>query len=610
MPDQVPQPVAIHAIPQAQDRSWKDSFGRMCQHPGFAPTPVQQAFMDVIAHCVAQGVHTLDDLGQAAIQAFQIPPDVARPSQQEGDWLGRMVYSAKWAVEAKQKWQNDARLAMQLRLQEGVIIGPILDSGGRHFTAATVVSIDEDGLHYGLHAKRGGQVYLLNMSSANLKGAIDGSYAAGKRKTSFDQFVAMREHLPAVSVCADPKEPFYKDAQARELGSAEARRYFEHQRYWADQALDMSCRGTVGSYESFYGFAAHARAQLAEAHGLLACDPCFGGGPLSDHARKLARVQFCEEQVRFYQEQLDAAHPGWELRSASAAAGADGYEPNQAATQQVSTPSQAVADLARKINWHIGEKVVQATIKSGTRAIELGGRTQAWLDAQVARIRNEWATCELNSRVLNLAQAIHTRNPDVLVRTWAKAGHGTYGNEGSITAFREVTGLNLLRLSSEARAQALYAWANWAPDQIAPHQRSLADERVQRLSDQRRGQVLQERRSAIEQALKQTTVENGREVALKWVLDGWISKGFDELQVQVGRGVGTSFLINRSLNQQISLPKGVVADYVHAALEMRREAAEREQLGLPDLAPLVPTVAAEEVEPDEDEVALGEAPGA
>ncbi|MBY0465389.1 MAG: hypothetical protein K2W33_10650, partial [Burkholderiales bacterium] len=565
----MPETVKIREIPDVADLTWRDGFRRACEHPGFAPTPLQQAFMDVTAQCVARGLCSLDEIGQVAIQELGIAPEIARPSADVGDWVGSMVFNAKGAVEAKQRWMHQARCATQLRLQEGGEIGAILGGGGKHYTGAKVVCVDEGGTHFAIHAKRGGQVYLLNMSSLVLRDAIDGAHASGKRKTSFEQFVAQREQLPAVSVCADPREPFYKGSEARERGSEQARTFCAVERQWKDVALNFSCKGEVGSWESLYGFVAHANAQLAEAQGLLASDACFGGGPLSDHAKKRASVRQCDKRLGYFQAQLDAAYPDWETRLLQSDVGIDEDLADVPGGQDVVTPTPAVTELARKINWHIGEKVVQATIKRGTRAIEVGGRTQAWLDTQVAQVRAEWATAALNSRVLALSRAIHDRNPDVLVRAWAKDGHGVYGNEGSLSAFREVTGLNLLRLSCDARAQALYAWANWSPDQVAQHQQQLADERIQRMSDRRRADVLSARQAAIEQALKHTTRDAEREVPMKWVLDGLIARGFDEVQVQINRGVGSVFLINRELSQNVALPKGVAADYVRAALDIR-----------------------------------------
>lgn len=578
-------------MPSEKDQAWSDAFNRSCGHQAFEPSPVQRAFMDVVADSLAQGRGTLGQLSKDAVSTLQISRDLfdSTESGVDGQWLGMMVFKAKEAVQAEQKWVQTKSVAQSLRLSVGDELGTLIASDRKMCTACKVAAIDEGGTVYTVHGKRGTSAISFTTSALGLKDAIDGAYQAGKRKTSHLDFVQRRAHLPETSVIADPREPYYKDAITLARDQAQAAELIKQVKQWQAASLDFSSKGEPGSFDSLYGFVAHGFALIAQAEAELLGLRCGGGGPSSEYQAKVTQLEWAKEltEGRFMPE-LERCFPDWrklleDLGDAGdSAISAGGHSPDPAAAERgllthMNDESQE-AQLARQINHHICEKVVKDLVKSGEREMSVGGRTQEWLDERIRQTRSDWSTTQLDAHVLSLAKAILERDADVLIRRWAKDGHGVYGNEGSLSAFRSITGLNLLRMSSADRAQALYEWADWTPAQITAHRAKLADERIARKVEQLRAERHKQREDIVRGALLQTIVDDdGSHVPVKWLLDKRITSGFDSVQVDVGHGVGKVRLCNKPLSQHISLPKGVISDYVQIALDLRDEAVERQR---------------------------------
>lgn len=588
----------ITDVPDQAELLWTDKFRRRSGHPAYVPTPLQQAFIGVVARAMDRGLTNLNALDEVAVRELHIAAEISDPTTERGNWVGRMVFHAKEVVYAARAWAETMEAAQLLRLSPGDELGALLGSDRKWCAGCKVHAVDDSGAHYTIHAKRGTQRVVFGMSASALKDAMQSAYAASKRKTSFEQFVRQRSHLPQVLVQADPREPFYKDdaTLARDLELARSTTKVE--KHWRAVAREFSLKGGPGSFEAMYGFVAHGQAEVAKAQTDLSVDRCYDGSPSSEHRMKVAKLQLAREQLSVFERALTESYPDWIQRLSAATAGA-ADEGEEHPPQPAPSASAEVLVLARQINQHIGERVAQATLKRGEAEVAMGQQSQASLDDQVAQIRATWANGHLDGRVVALAQAIRDKNPDFLVRTWAKDGVGITGCEGSLVAFRSLTGLNLLRLSSQERAMALYRWAQWSPQQIQSHQRQLSEERIWRICADRRLKVNAARQIAVEEALSVNVQDDhGRVMPMKWLLDDRISRGFDEVHVTIVRGVGMCRLINRASGQHFDLPKGAVADYVRAALDIRREAAEREQIGLSESAKAALTDA-ESVELDE-----------
>lgn len=579
----VPMSQSVFRLEAVDPSSWKDQFGRSTQHPAFAPNAVQKKLMDELEVLMQERGTTLSSMAFALSERLGV---VCQNDQDRRD-MESLVYHAKGIVQAKQDWKERADIAQALRLEPGVSIGTILNADGKRLNECRVVSVDEGGTIYKMEAQLGRQSVFFQIDAYALKLRIDRAFESGKRKTSFDELVQKRSTFHVTAVDPDPREPFYKSAEVLASDLTESAKLYQSSRECLADAVRWALRGGPGSFASLYSHVLHGKSVLANALSISLADKCHGGGPNSDWAAIQQQVDAARGRLKNeYQMALEMAFPDWEARlglaeqvladEARQEQEAQALrEQERAAVMQAALAKAEVSRAARKIIDSIGEQAAKATLAFGEKNIGRGTVTRAYVDAQVAEVRADWAARQPDERTVELAVAIVNRDPVRLVQAWAQEGHGVSGVEGSMSAFRDITGLNLLRLSAAKRAQALYSWAGWSPARVEEQKKQM--EAATR-SQSHQAQVRQEMAARPDLVRRAFTVNaadvDGRPMPLKWLLDKAMSRGFKE---PVIGGDGGLLLRHVATPEKAwAVPAGLCTDYVRLALRLEEEALQRE----------------------------------
>jgi len=217
---------------------------------------------------------------------------------------------------------------------------------------------------------------------------------------------------------------------------------------------------------------------------------------------------------------------------------------------------ESIADQAKKTNRKYYDK-----------QIAKGLMTRDEADRRIANDDKMWAEQKVNDRTERIAKAIAEKDPTVLVGAWAKEGQGTYGNEGSMEAFRKLTGINLARMNSADRAKAIFDWAGWSEDQVrtdVEKRRAERNEQIAKAEEKRK----QDDAAGIERLAASTklTIEGqDGETTVKAYIDGLIEQGYTEIgQTKVG-AIKRTLLFRPGANSGYPMRSGILADYAKVA---------------------------------------------
>jgi len=183
--------------------------------------------------------------------------------------------------------------------------------------------------------------------------------------------------------------------------------------------------------------------------------------------------------------------------------------------------------------------------------------------------RTFWAEKAPDDRICELAQAIVKRDPSRLLDAWAVEGRGTSGTEGSIKGFQQLTGIRLLGLSSEKRAEAIYAWAGWSPEQVqadkSARQQAKADRRAEIEAKNQ-----QEHAQSVTRAAAQSQIQNaetGQSMSVKDYVDGLVANGFCTIRKhKVGAAIRT-YLANPETGTGYLMPNRSLSEYAEVAVQ-------------------------------------------
>jgi hypothetical protein len=234
---------------------------------------------------------------------------------------------------------------------------------------------------------------------------------------------------------------------------------------------------------------------------------------------------------------------------------------------------KSIADGAIKRNQKLyAEKVAKRQL------------TQEEANRRAASDEKMWSEQKSNDRTQRLAKAIAEKDPTVLVGAWAKEGQGTFGNEGSMEAFKTLTGINLKRMNSADRAKAIFDWAGWFEDQVRADVQKRKAEKAEAEAKRDKEQADDLAQRIEKEAAKTPLRIKGQEgeSTVKAYIDGLIQQGYTELgQTQIG-AIKRALLAKPGEGRGYPMQKGVLADYAKVASE-RFNAAKK-----PDATPAAP----------------------
>lgn len=292
-----------------------------------------------------------------------------------------------------------------------------------------------------------------------------------------------------------------------------------------------------------------------------------------------SRVKLKGPQIAAAREAIRKAHPE-QVESVPAQPSESAAVTQEAAPQQVELQapvsgnggaSDAVESVARIIHESIAENALKNIKKTLSQKVEKGWATRDQADESVERDRKTWANAPINDRTIRIAQSIIDKDARSLVGAWAKEGQGTYGNEGSMSAFEKITGVKLRRLNSAQRAKAIFDWAGWSEDQVAE---DVSRRRSEMESRQKERQEKDDDATAEQAGRAQIKIrETGEVKTVREYIDGLIAEGYTEIRT-TKRGAVTKTVLANSEGWGRYLSSGIVKDYAEVASRRSRAAAE------------------------------------
>lgn len=173
---------------------WRDDQKRDPGNPYFTPTPRQQRLMDEVKKVLDSGAFYNDDVTDKVAKALGVSDEVLasnRTRVQGGDF-GYDVYHARKAVEAQAQEADAAKIRAELNLRAGDKLGTLIFNDFKQTNSVEVVSITEDGRRASLKGKRGAFTVTFETTVPTVKFAIERAHERGKRKDSYEEFIAGR----------------------------------------------------------------------------------------------------------------------------------------------------------------------------------------------------------------------------------------------------------------------------------------------------------------------------------------------------------------------------------------------------------------------------------
>ena len=173
---------------------WRDGQKRSPEHPEFTPTPRQQRLMDVVKKVLDGGAFYNDDVQAKVAEALGISDEIkaSNRSNVKGGDFGYDVYYARKAVEAKAQESDASKIRAEMKLQPGDKLGTLIFNDFKQTNSVEVVSITEDGRRANFKGKRGAATVTFEATIPTVKFAIERAHEKGKRKDSYEEFIAGR----------------------------------------------------------------------------------------------------------------------------------------------------------------------------------------------------------------------------------------------------------------------------------------------------------------------------------------------------------------------------------------------------------------------------------
>lgn len=465
-PTSAPTPLAYKPIPADSEqarRPWVDEQRRRPGHVLYQPTANEAALIDIVQGSVAQGITYLEDLANKVIQAFGLT-DL---TDEQIRLINSDVYQAKIVINARDEFASKKALAESMRLQIGAKLGTLVLQG-KVTTGVVVTGISDCGLYFDISAMRGSKPVTAKLNPYTVFSGIRDAHENGKRKDGFEQFVQGRESLPSVTIDADPLKAFLLPPEIQQQQKAAAQELLQLVDKAKSEALTMVHSHPPGSVEHMRGELLYCFAKMNQIEADILWHEYSAGKAYNElHASLILAQKICGT----YAQRLTKAFPGVPVKTMSEmlleieSRKSQAPETTPLPSPEVPHPPEVV-NLAKLIIQSIGEHVYSTTEKSLSEQIQKNYITQAQANSRLRSVRETWANQKPDSRNLTLAKAILDKDPVPLVHTWAQEGQGVDLVRGSLKAFQLVTGINLATLNSTRRAQTLYEWAGWRPEQI------------------------------------------------------------------------------------------------------------------------------------------------
>ena len=173
---------------------WRDGQKRSQEHPDFTPTPRQQLLMDAVAKALDDGAFYNKDVDDHVAKTLGVTKEQrARNSHNvEGGDFGYDVYHARRAVEAQAQEAEAAKIRAELNLRADDKLGTLIFNDFKQTNSVEVVSITEDGRRASFKGKRGAVAVTFKTTVPAVKFAIELAHERGKRKDSYEEFIAGR----------------------------------------------------------------------------------------------------------------------------------------------------------------------------------------------------------------------------------------------------------------------------------------------------------------------------------------------------------------------------------------------------------------------------------
>lgn len=182
-----------YSLPEDVASDWRGE-----ERADFKPTERQQAIMDAVGQAIDAGKFYTTDVVAFAAEKIGVTPEQRKQNTlgtENGDF-GYDVYHARRAVEAQRKHNLAAKIAGELNLQAGDKLGTIVFNDFKINTNVTVESVSDDGQTISIKGKRGSYVVTATTSPIDIKNAIERAIEKGKRKDTYEEFVAARNTTP------------------------------------------------------------------------------------------------------------------------------------------------------------------------------------------------------------------------------------------------------------------------------------------------------------------------------------------------------------------------------------------------------------------------------
>lgn len=183
---------------------WRDDQQRYPEHPNYTPTPRQQRLILEVKKSLESGAFYASDVYAMVAKALGVSEEVLasnRTGVQRGDF-GYDVYLARKFVEAQAQEAELQKIRAELKnLQTGDKLGTLIFSDGKQTRAVEVVRITQEGRCATFKGKRGAKTYEIEAAVHAVKWAIERAYKNGKRKDSYEEFIA------GLNACVEMPEP-------------------------------------------------------------------------------------------------------------------------------------------------------------------------------------------------------------------------------------------------------------------------------------------------------------------------------------------------------------------------------------------------------------------
>ncbi|MBQ0916984.1 hypothetical protein KBW71_00770 [Hydrogenophaga aromaticivorans] len=549
-----------------QRDDWVDHLARGHQHPAFVPTERHLPIVEAVQHAQSLGHFYTDAIAEAAAQylGLDVP---ALPPESAGAFNMDAYYAAQ-ALASRSTFKKTEEAALGFRLRPGDAVGAIIGNDLKLVQGITLVSVDETGMHYQLKGRRGSTAVVISMSALALKVAVDAAHAKGRRRDSFHDFALSRAHLPLVKVTADPRESQRKTHEQLKLDSADAKQLVDRYHALSREAGTRMKLGEPGSADLLIAVRDLAVATLCQVRAAALCCAFTSGDDVQEHVH---RVDAATERLSAAIKALSDAFP-----QGAVATPIEALQARRTAAVEAAKPPSLFSTLvnenratALRLHNVMATHICDAQEKRLASEIARGHETDESARERLLQERTFWAEKEPDDRICGLAQAIVSRDPSRLLDAWAVEGHGTSGTEGSIKGFQQLTGIRLLGLSSEKRAEAIYDWAGWSPEQVQADKRARQQAKADRRAEiEAKNQ--QEHSQSVTRVAAQSQIQNaetGQSMSIKDYVDGLVANGFCAIRKHKVGAATRTYLANPETGTGYLMPNRSLSEYAEVAVQ-------------------------------------------